>query len=138
MTAPARPLPAPGLTGAGFRVAISQPRQRRAGWQGWTLVAITIMAAFFLMIWSRIALDRTAFELQEISRDTAAAESHYWELRLESARLQAPDRIIDAAAQMGMVYPDTVRTVEVAGLGGAGSDTEERWVDLKAVLGAQP
>jgi len=138
MTAPANPIPIPGMTGAGFRVAINHGRQRRAIWRIWALVAVTIMAAFFLMIWSRIALDRAAFELQEIAHETTVAESRYWELRLESARLQAPDRIIEAATEMGMVYPATVRTVEVAGLGGDGSGTEERWVDLKAVLGALP
>jgi len=126
------------MAGAGFRVAIARPRHRKASWRAWALVIVTVMTAFFVMIWSRIALDNTAFVLQEIERDTAAAESQYWELRLEFARLQAPDRIIEAAADMGMVYPATVRTVEVAGLGGDGSETEERWVDLKAVLGAQP
>lgn len=138
MTAPARPFPASGMAGAGFRVAVARPRTRRAGWRAWLLLAVTIAAAFFLMIWSRIALDHTAFVLQEIERETSAAESRYWELRLEAARLQAPERIVDAAAELGMVYPDTVRTVEVPGLGAVASESEERWVDLKAVLGAQP
>jgi len=138
MTAAARPIPAPDWAGAGFRVAITQRRQRGAGWRVWALVGITIMAAFFLMIWSRIALDNTAFDLHEIGSKTVTAESRYWELRLESARLQAPARIIEAASAMGMVYPERVRTIEVAGLGREGSETEERWVDLKAVLGARP
>jgi hypothetical protein len=97
-----------------------------------------ITVAFLLMIWSRIALDHTAFVLQEVEGQMTAEESRYWDLRLEAARLQAPDRIIEAAVEMGMVYPVTLRTVEVAGLGGEGTETEERWVDLKAVLGAQP
>ncbi|MBU1226026.1 MAG: hypothetical protein KJ698_02265 [Actinobacteria bacterium] len=138
MTAPARPMAAPGMVGAGFRVEIAHRSGHRAGWQAWTLIGITVTAAFFLMIWSRIALDQTAFQLQEIESQTASAEARYWDLRLEAARLQAPARIIEAAATMGMVYPETLRTIEVAGLGGDGSETEERWVDLKAVLGAQP
>ena len=138
MTAQAPPLHAGGVTDAGFRVAISPSRQRRIDWRVWTVLAIALMLTFFLMIWSRIALDDTAFVLQEVERETALIESQYWELRLEAARLQAPDRIIDAATSMGMVYPETVRTVEVAGLGTVGSETEERWVDLKAVLGALP
>ena len=138
MTAPARPIGAPGIGSAGFRVAIDHTRPRRSSRRVWLLMGLTVVTAFFLMIWSRIALDHNAFVLQEIERETAAAESRYWELRLESARLQAPDRIIEAAIDMGMVYPDTVRTVEVAGLGGDGSETEQRWVGLKAVLGAQP
>ncbi|MCB2222946.1 MAG: hypothetical protein KQH83_02130 [Actinobacteria bacterium] len=137
MTAPAAPYRAPGVSaGAGYRVAIA-PR-RRAGWRAWVLLGVTTVAAFFLMIWSRIALDHTAFVLQEVERETSAEWSRHKDLELEVARLQAPERIVEAATEMGMVYPDTVRTVEVAGLGGGGSETEERWVDLKAVLGAQP
>lgn len=138
MTAQAPPIYNGGLTDAGFRVVIAPSRSRRIDWRTWFVLCVTLMVAFFLMIWSRIALDDTAFVLQEVERETAIAESQYWELRLEAARLQAPDRIIDAAAAMGMVYPETVRTVEVPGLGADGSETEERWVDLKAVLGAQP
>ena len=137
MTAPARPIPGAGIGTAGFRVAVGT-RQRRGNGRIWLLLGITVVAAFFLMIWSRIALDHTAFVLQEIEREMDLTESRYWELRLESARLQAPDRIIEVAIEMGMVYPDTVRTVEVAGLGSGGSGTEQRWVGLKAVLGAQP
>jgi len=122
----------------GFRVAIAPRRHRRAGWQAWLLLAVTITVAFLLMVWSRIALDHTAFVLQEVEVQMTVEESRYWDLRLEAARLQAPDRIIEAAVEMGMVYPVTVRTVEVAGLGGEGTATEERWIDLKAVLGAQP
>ncbi len=136
MTAAAPGISAPAAPG--FRVAIAARRHRRAGWRTWLLLAVMITAAFFLMIWSRIALDHTAFVLQEVEGQMTAEESRYWDLRLEAARLQAPDRIIDAAVEMGMVYPATLRTVEVAGLGGEGTETEERWVDLKAVLGAQP
>jgi len=132
---------APDISGPaapGFRVAIARRRQRRAGWRVWMVLAVTITAAFLLMIWSRIALDHTAFLLQEMEGQMTVEESYYWDLRLEAAELQAPDRIIEAAVEMGMVYPATLRTVEVAGMGGDGADTEERWVDLKAVLGAQP
>jgi hypothetical protein len=138
MTARARPIGAPGIGSAGFRVAIDHTRSRRSNRKIWFMVGFTVVSVFFLMIWSRIALDHTAFVLQEIEHETGMIETRYWELRLESARLQAPDRIIEAAIDMGMVYPETVRTVEVAGLGGDGSETEQRWVGLKAVLGAQP
>jgi hypothetical protein len=133
VTAPAAPLPAPG-----FRIAVDRRRHLRVGWRSWAVLAITVIAAFFLLIWSRIALDHNAFVLQEMERQTGVEESRYWELRLEAARLQAPERIIDAATEMGMVYPETVHTVEVAGLGSDVSPTEERWVDLKQVLGARP
>jgi len=48
----------------GFRVAIAPRRQRRASWRAWLLLAVTITVAFLLMVWSRIALDHTAFVLR--------------------------------------------------------------------------
>ena len=104
----------------------------------WLLLTVVVLAAFFLLIYSRIALDRSAFVIEEISRQTAVEETRYWELRLESARLQSPERIVAAAAELGMVYPDRVETLEVAGIGTSGTGAEERWADLKALLGAQP
>jgi cell division protein FtsL len=135
MTAPARPLdvrPDPRL-----RVIIG-PRRRPPAVRVWLVLAATVVGAFFLLISSRIALDDTAFLLEKVERQTAAEESRYWQLRLEAARLQSPERITEAAVEMGMVFPETVRTIEVPGLGGGGTDTDERWVDLKALLGAQP
>jgi hypothetical protein len=65
-------------------------------------------------------------------------EARYWDLRLQVTELRAPERISSLAAEMGMVYPETVRTIEVPGLGESGTGVEERWIDLKALLGAQP
>ena len=35
-----------------------------------------------------------------------------------------------------MVYPDAVKPLEVAGIGEAGPDADDRWVDLKVLFGA--
>ncbi|HUU61859.1 MAG TPA: hypothetical protein VMX37_05690, partial [Acidimicrobiia bacterium] len=75
---------------------------------------------------------------EEIGRQTGVEEARYWELRLESSRLQTPERIVPRAQELGMVYPDRVETLEVAGIGTSATGAEERWVDLKALLGAQP
>lgn len=136
MTAPAQPFDRIGSPVADLRVAVEE-RRRLGGWRSWLILAATVIAAFFLLISSRIALDRNAFVLDDLERRTAVEESRYWQLRLEAARLQAPERIIDAARQMGMVYPATVRTVYVSGLEVVGSEADERWIDLKALLGAQ-
>jgi hypothetical protein len=129
---------APGAIGnpAGYRIAIDRPAG--SGRPAMVVLAVALVAAFFLMIWSRTALDHNAFVLLETERRIAVAESIYWDLRLEAARLQSPERVLDAAIEMGMVYPETVRTIEVAGLAGRGLGAEERWVGLKPVLGAQP
>lgn len=135
MTAPARslPLPAPGL-----RVLVGGSARPAPRLGAWLLLTVVVLAAFFLLIYSRITLDRSSFVLQEIGRQMAVEETRYWELRLESARLQAPERIVARAQELGMVYPGRVETLEVAGIGSSPGGAEERWADLKALLGAQP
>lgn len=113
--------------------AVRSTRRRRR----WVLVALSLIAAFFAVIYSRIALDRSAFVQNEIERSISIEEARYWELRLEVTELQAPDRIAGVAEEMGLVFPDQVLTVSVPGLGDPGPGIEERWVDLKALLSAQ-
>ncbi|HSG79489.1 MAG TPA: hypothetical protein VLD62_07920, partial [Acidimicrobiia bacterium] len=100
--------------------------------------AVVVVGAFFVLIWSRIALDRSAFELVRLDSEISTEESLYWELRLEVTELQSPERIRLLADEMGMVYPAHVETVEVPALGTPIRDLEERWADLKALLSAQP
>jgi len=102
----------------------------------WALLTITVLAAFFSLIMSRIALDRSAFVLADIAVQVDFEESRYWQLRLEAVRLQSPDRILTVADELGMVYPDSVKPLEVAGIGEAGPDTDDRWVDLKVLFAA--
>ncbi len=136
MTSPARSLPLPNSPD--LRVLVGTPVRPGARVGPWLLLTVVVLAAFFLLIYSRIALDRSAFVIEEINRQTAVEETRYWELRLESARLQSPERIVAAAQELGMVYPDRVEALEVGGLGTSGTGAEERWADLKALLGAQP
>ncbi|MBM3694476.1 MAG: hypothetical protein FJW79_00860 [Actinobacteria bacterium] len=135
MTAPARSLPFPGA--APLRVVVGGARQApRVG--AWGLLAVVVLAAFFLLIYSRVSLDRSAFVLQEVHREMAAEEERYWRLRLTVAELQAPERIVAQAREMGLAYPAAVETIEVPGVGVSGRGAEDRWADLKALLGAQP
>jgi hypothetical protein len=136
VTAPARPLPLPGTPGLQVLAGRAIRPAPRLG--SWLVLTVVVLAAFFLLIYSRIALDRSAFVIEEISRQTAVEEARYWELRLESARLQAPERIVVRAQDLGMVYPGQVETLEVAGVQSSDTGTEDRWADLKALLAAQP
>jgi hypothetical protein len=111
-------------------------RRPRVG--AWMLLTLGLAAAFFLLIYSRIALDRSAFVLEEVNRQMEVEEARYWQLRQEAAELRAPERIVARAQELGLVYPETVETIEVAGVGSAGTGAEDRWADLKALLGAQP
>ena len=142
MTARARPLPQafPTLPRESAPLArpdampVPVPGAPRLRW--WALLTVTVLAAFFSLIMSRIALDRSAFELADIAVQLDFEESRYWQLRLEAVRLQSPDRILAVADELGMVYPDAVKPLEVAGIGEAGPDADDRWVDLKVLFGA--
>jgi len=67
---------------------------------------ILVIGVFFLMIYLRIALDRTAFELDTLTDQIAVEESAQLDLRLELAQLRDPQRIATQAAKIGLVFPD--------------------------------
>ena len=75
-----------------------------------TLLAI---ALFFAMIYLRIALDRSAFELDSLEDQITLEESRQLDLRLEIAQLQDPLRISGEAQRIGLTYPDERVVLEV-------------------------
>jgi cell division protein FtsL len=83
------------------------------------LVFFTILAVavFFMMIYLRIALDRTAFELDTIEREISLEESRQLDLRLELAELQDPLRIATEAQRIGLIFPQERRAIAIPGLG---------------------
>ena len=99
---------------------------------------LAVIVAFFAVIYTRISLDRTAFELQRLNRAIEAEQEHYWDLRVEYARLQAPDRVTERAAELGLVYPQDLRTIEVAGVTDTVGGPEERWTEMRALFTEQP
>ncbi len=66
---------------------------------------VLVVALFFAMIYLRIALDRTAFELDELERAIELEESRTLDLRLEIAQLQDPIRIATEAERIGLAHP---------------------------------
>ena len=100
------------------------------------ILAVTI--AFFAVIYSRISLDRTAFDLQLLEREIAVQQERHWDLRAEHARLQAPERITERAAELGLVYPNDRQSIEVTGVEHAIGGPEDRWMDLRALFVEQP
>jgi cell division protein FtsL len=76
-----------------------------------------VMAVFFAMIFLRIALDRTAFELESFERQIETEQSRQLDLRLELAQLQDPLRIATEAKRMGLTYPEDRVAIVVDGLG---------------------
>jgi hypothetical protein len=97
-----------------------------------------VIVAFFAMTYSRISLDRAAFELHGIEQELAAQERAHWDMRLELARLQDPRRITEAAAGLGLVYPQDRITVEAPGMGGDAEAGISRWTASRSLLTELP
>jgi hypothetical protein len=102
------------------------------------IFTIAVTLAFFAVIYARISLDRTAFDLQRLEREVAAEQERHWDLRVDYARLQAPDLITQRAAALGLVYPEDRLTIEVSGLADTVGGPEDRWMDLRALFVEQP
>lgn len=132
MTAPAR-----STKSAGLSLVVDAKRRRQPRLRAWMVFSILVVGAFLLLIYSRIALDGSAFVIDELESQIADEETRYWELRLQVAELQSPERVIRAAEGLGLVYPDARVPLEASGVEAPGSDIEQRWAELKALLSAQ-
>ena len=104
----------------------------------WVLFAVAVTIAFFGLIYSRISLDRSAFEIQELEGQIAVQDELHWQLRVELAEIQDPARLEQQIADLGMVYPDQRLALSVPIVGVDELDPDYRWAQLKAVLSAQP
>lgn len=112
------------------RLRVVQGRLRRpavAPWLGFALVFVVAMLGLAL---ARTALDRGAFELSELSRRLAAAETYNQRLRLEVARLESPARIGPLAEGMGLVYPSGRILLLVDGLERGTPEDDPRWARI--------
>ncbi len=105
----------------------------------WAVYTVVAVVAFFALIYSRTALDRSAIELQAVNEQIAEAENTFQQPRLEVARLGSPDRIVPAAEELGLAYPEEVLPVAAAGVVSVErNDLEQRWAEVKSVLSASP
>lgn len=127
--------PAPGII-----PALGQATERRPVARHWVVFTALVILAFFALIYSRTALDDSAFLVQQLESGIADEEARYWQLRLEVAELQAPDRIAEEAARLGLIYPAGGPVpLDVPGVVRAEpSDLDDRWAQIKSILSAQP
>ncbi len=130
------------MTAGAFPRTVARPlrsgRRARPVVRPLAIFILAVVVAFFAVIYTRISLDRTAFELQRLNRAIEAEQEHYWDLRVEYARLQAPDRVTQRAADIGLVYPEDVRTIEVVGVTKTVGGPEDRWTEMRALFSEQP
>ena len=98
---------------------------------------IAVVAVFFSMIFLRISLDETAFELENLQDGIAVEESKQLDLRYDLARLQDPLRIASEAKRIGLVYPDE-RVAIVVDLGAADAQVLHPEVPVRALDSDRP
>jgi cell division protein FtsL len=98
---------------------------------------VLVVAIFFAMIYLRIAMDRSAFELDAVNDQITLEESRTLDLRLELAQLQDPQRIAAQAAQIGLVYPEDHITLVVTGERGRADYTPDEGA-VGALEGSAP
>ena len=95
---------------SGLRVIPGRRSETRIGLRQASMLLLAI-AMFFALIYSRIYLDRAAFEITRLESQISVQEAQFDELRLAVAQLESPQRIYAEAERMGMVLPEEGRTV---------------------------
>ncbi len=80
----------------------------------WLLYTALLALAFLGLVYSQSSLNTKSIELTGIQAQTRVAEAQRDALRLEVARLAAPDRVITRAEELGMTLSDVpLRTLLV-------------------------
>jgi len=98
---------------------------------------LLVIGLFFAMIYLRIALDRTAFELDSIERAITHEESRQLDLRLTIAELQDPVRIATEAERIGMTTPNERIPIVISSARGIAPPIEQE-SPVSALPGRRP
>jgi cell division protein FtsL len=113
-----------------LRVVAGRQRAQHPHVGPWMAFTLVVVVALFGIVTTQTSLDAGAFELAELNRSIANAQTENQHLRLEVARLESPARIAPIAAEMGLVYPDTRRTVMVDGVIDQAVEGDQRWASI--------
>jgi cell division protein FtsL len=98
---------------------------------------MAVVAVFFSMIFLRISLDETAFELANLETSIEVEQSRQLDLRYDLASLQDPLRIATEAKRIGLVYPDD-RVAIVVDLTAVDSQVARPGAPIRAMDGDRP
>lgn len=90
------------------QVAADRKRRSAGGLLG-TLVVVLLFASVFGVVVFQVFLVQSQSHLDQLDRDIAKQEARAKDLRLQTADLEAPDRIVkDAQSRLGMIAPGDV------------------------------
>ena len=92
----------------------------------WMIMALIGVIAFLGLGFARTSLDRSAFELSELTKSIDQATEVNQNLSIELARLENPARIAPLAEDMGLVIPTNTKQllVDLAPAGPTVADAE--------------
>ena len=79
----------------------------------WMIMALIAVIAFLGLGFARTSLDRSAFELSELTKSIDQATELNQTLSIEIARLENPARIAPLAEDMGLVIPSNTNQLLV-------------------------
>ncbi len=84
-------------------------RLNRPSLAPWMIMALIGVIAFLGLGFARTSLDRSAFELSELTKSIDEATEINQSLSLEIARLENPARIAPLAEDLGLVIPSNTK-----------------------------
>jgi len=88
-------------------------RLNRPSLAPWMIMALIGVVAFLGLGFARTSLDRSAFELSELTKSIDEATAVNQSLSLEIARLENPARIAPLAEDLGLVIPSNTNQLLV-------------------------
>jgi len=105
-------------------------RLHRPSLAPWMIMALISVVAFLGLGFARTSLDRSAFELSELTRSIDEATAVNQGLNLEIARLENPARIAPLAEELGLVIPSNTNQllVDLSPAGPTVADAEHEGV----------
>lgn len=106
----------------------------------WLAAYVVVFAASLLVVVASYAyMAQQQIQVDRMAAERASQQRTYEQLRLKVAQLTAPERIIGAANQLGMITPDHVTYIQVTEPLPAASDPtaavlSDGWRNVKADL----
>src|SRR5436190_12385370 len=96
----------------------AKARRRRAR-RLFVLGGIVAAAGMFSVVAFHVVLTQSQLDIQRLQGRAQDASVRQQQLRLEAARLESPERVVQDAERLGMMPPATVRYLTPAGDAGA-------------------
>jgi cell division protein FtsL len=116
---------------------VPQPALRRPGFAAFVLI---VAVALLAVVGSYAYIAQQQFQVDKLQKARITEQRKYEQLRLQVAQLTAPERIVGAAQQLGMVTPAQVTYIQITEPLPAASDPTAEilsngWQNVKADLG---